>query len=379
MSDRIKKIIALTLALLMTAGLAACARGNAGEPDAPVDPGPSDPGPSDPGPSDPGPSDSGPSEAGPSKPESDDNLRTLISAFEASLEKLSTLETPIGSLPESYTASGTLTYIGDDDVKGSPTPFTFARGSDFLSFSAPELLGDRVYYLDTGGIEQLKGAVEPYLEELDLVPLPDGSGFTATVPADKAAGLLSDGLLSMRAIPFLYAAISGDLRGLDPESAIRAAVDKDVSVTFTLSDGMLTGVEFTGPINGSVAPGDEGLTIVFDGLGELTVSLNEGLSAAGRLSYGDGTNLSLDLGYAGGLSYIHYSTDVTGLGVEGDYSFGNLTFSGYAFTGNRGDRTQIDLTISLDSSLPEDAVPLTSLSAQELADIWSKLNQGDGR
>ncbi len=380
-----KKFTALALVLALTLSLGGCALmiGNAGESPSPTDKSSvqSDPSgsslPSEP------PASSAPSvpeggQSEPSEPVEENNNTALIAAFEKALESLDAIETPLDRLPEFYTASGTMTYVDDDGVEHTPSPIAFQRGSDTVAFSAPEKWGDgRLHVIDTGGIEQLKDAAEPYLEAMELTALPDGKGFTATVPGSEMVGLLSDLTEALPVIPFLYAAISGDERGLDPESALKALEGGEFSVTFTVTGGVLTGIDVAGSADAVIKYEDSAVSIEIGKLGSLTVELRDGIHAEGELSYGDGTKLSLDVGDDGSLSYIHYSTDVTGLAVEGQYDFGKLTFTGYALTGNRGDKYDLDLDISDETDVPLDIVVLTELSRQELAALWQKLGSGE--
>ncbi len=298
----------------------------------------------------------------------------LIIAFEKALEKLDAIETPLDNLPEFYRAAGTMTYVDDEEVAHDPSPISFQQGSGTFTFSAPEKWGDdRLRVVDFGGIEPLKGAAEPHMEAMELTALEDGKGYTGTVSGANMAALLSDVAEALPAIPFLYALISGDERGLDPKSAFKALEGGEFYVTFTVTDGVLTGIDVAGSADATMKLENNAVSIEIEKLGSLTVDLNNGIHAEGTLSYGDSTKLSLDVGDDGSLSYIHYSTDVTGLAVEGQYDFKNLTFTGYALTGNRGDMYDLDLEISNGAEIPLDIVVLTRLSREELHALWEKL------
>lgn len=321
------------------------------------------------------------------KPAEDPN-GLLSAALERALSGLSAVDTPAASLPAEFTASGTLTYVDEDGVPQADTASSidFLRGDDFLALSAPELLDDTGYLslpvFDFGAFYDL---TVPFISSLELTPSPDGQGYAAEVASADMENYLRLLLEKAPALPILYAAVSGDTRALDAQSALEGvfASGEAVQLNFNISDGILN--RFTAtvptdsePITASVAVEGSDLAVEISGLGSLAVTFGPDLTLEGFLEYGDGTTVSLDWSPDGAFSYIHYSADVTGLAVEGKLvTTGDaLIFTGTTARGNRGDYSDLSLVLTPGASLPEGAVRLDSLAAGELQSVLSKLLYG---
>lgn len=337
------------------------------------------------------------------------------------------------SMPEENNLHLTGTLIADSASGMADLTLTFPDAgltalchydSEFLGVSLEKLFGDKRYYgLRPYGItQQLEGSAFASILELDMNAIAQLDEALSAIPREKRpasaplldtftalaldyigkAELKTEGdefscvLTSRELAEFLkkYAescpvledvfAVLGGTGDLD---AVLASIEKDgadTALTFLVAGERVRHIsaEYKKP-DGTVyleaelygVTGDL-LSVTLEPYFTLELTLNGGVHMALNTSTGDGADTSLNWAADGTLDFITYSNDVTNLALEGTLTVdgGNMRYEGIWFSGNRGDRNPITLTVAPggEVKVPEETVSLAELSEREIFRIIAR-------
>ncbi len=290
--------------------------------------------------------------------------------------------------------------------------------SEFIGVSMEKLFGDTRFYglRPYGLVEQLEGTPFAKLLELDMEAIARLDEAIAAIPrgeraeseplfdtfAQLALGYIGDAELTVEGESYSAVLPSGDLAGLlreylrrcpavsdvlgDPEATVSAieADGADTALTFTVSGERVRHIsaEYKKP-DGAVyleaeLYGDAGdlLRVTLEPSFDLELTLNEGVKMALDVVSEETSRTTLDWAADGAIKFITYSGDVTDLALEGTLTVedGVLGYDGIWFSGNRGDRNPITLTLKQGGEVkaPEETVSLAELTERDILRIIAR-------
>lgn len=376
----LSKKLVISLALAALTALSACSARDASAPSPGPEPLPAQPtGQEHPSPE---------QDAGQQPPEAHPLSELLAASIDAAAAEFSSrvAVSPLGTLrdalPGDFTASGTV-LPRDDDGTAHPeyqTELILSFSEKLLGISSPAFPEPgAVYALPHGaGLTEL---AETFISGLDLTRFQGSDGdtvLTAQVSGQELTAFLSDAASHEPAALFLYSAITGDERAYSQNGP--GALTDDVLLTFTLSGDVLRRVTASSGEDVLFDASWDGshLTVSCPALGDVTLTVGEDISLSGFLNYGYGTTVELNWLAGGSLSFIYYSTDVTGLSLEGafDYSGIDVTFEGFASSGNRGDGCDITLSLTPGAEDVSDYIDLGALPPSGHAQLFDSFDFG---
>lgn len=290
--------------------------------------------------------------------------------------------------------------------------------SEFLGVSCRDIFGDDRYYglrpyglteqlqgsalasmleLNMDAIAQLDAALDavPRRERPDSAPLfdtftelaldligkaelkaKDGS-FTAVLPARELAGFLRTFSERCPSLGELLPSLGGT-QDLNTVISTIESGGVDTVLTFAVSGDRVRHIsaEYNKP-DGTVyleaeLYGETGdlLRVTLEPYFTLELTMGKDVHMALNVQTGDCPKTTLDWAAGGTLNFITYSNDVTDLALEGTLTVqgDKAHYEGIWFSGNRGDRNPITLTVTPGGEVkaPEETVPLTSLKERDL-------------
>lgn len=290
--------------------------------------------------------------------------------------------------------------------------------SEFLGVSCKNVFGDDRYYglRPYGLAEQLQGSAIASMLELDMDAIARLDAALDAVPrgerpvsaplydtfVELVGGIIEKAVLTVKDGSFTTTLSSAELAGFlrsfsekcpslgelfnslggtgDFDSTISSveAGGVDTVLTFEVSGDRVRHVsaEYKKP-DGTIyleaeLYGETGdlLRVTLEPYFNLELTLNEDVHLALDVTGDPGSKTTLDWAADGTLSFITYSSDVTTLALDGTLTFegDKARYDGIWFSGNRGDRNPITLTVipGGEVKVPEDTVPLTSLTERDI-------------